>query len=59
MSSITRILLVDDKLSDRALARRELSGVGIALEIHEITNQEQLNQKLAREGFDLVITIIS
>ena len=56
MSSITRILLVDDNPSDRALARRGLSGVGIALEIHEITNQEQLNETLAREGFDLVIT---
>lgn len=56
MSATVRILLVDDNPADRALARRELNSVGSDVEIHEITDEMQLQNALTTKIFDLVVT---
>jgi PAS domain S-box-containing protein len=51
------ILLIDDNPDDRLLVRRELERVFTSdLQVTEIADQSQLEQALAGNGFDLVIT---
>ncbi|RAM51419.1 MAG: hybrid sensor histidine kinase/response regulator [Hapalosiphonaceae cyanobacterium JJU2] len=55
-NSIQRILLVDDNPDDRLLVIRELSREFSQVRVIEIIDTSALNQALAADKFDLVIT---
>ncbi|MEW5858120.1 MAG: response regulator, partial [Cyanobacteriota bacterium] len=56
MSQTLRILLIDDNPDDRLLAARQLSRAFSDLQIQEIAEINALNQALAADGFDAVVT---
>ncbi|MBD1896384.1 response regulator [Coleofasciculus sp. FACHB-129] len=56
MSQTLRILLIDDNPDDRLLAARQLSRAFSDLQIQEIAEINGLNQALAADGFDAVVT---
>ncbi len=52
----TRILVVDDNPDDRALVRREAEALYPEAEVREAGSREQLEEALACDGYDLVVT---
>ena len=50
------VLLIDDNPNDRLLTRRELAKEFDSLTVHEVINQQALDNALAAGNFELVIT---
>ncbi|HEY9878968.1 MAG TPA: ATP-binding protein [Leptolyngbyaceae cyanobacterium] len=56
MNQALHVLLIDDNRSDRALVLRELRREFTQLEAIEVIDADTLEQALASDGFDIVIT---